>query len=720
MTQVVHAASAATAGVFEGGVGRQKIIGSDGDDIIYADLVYSDGARHLRLVDGARSAGFGDITAPSAALAAEVGGHLMFFGVDGSLSGGGAAGWEIGADGALDAVWSQSAQFWLEPILTGARAIDSIRHDGATWLVTGGYGLSLSRIDAEGRPQLVDTVWAYGGDGLWLPGAVATRETATGFEILVGGGAEGGLSRYVFDGTALQLEERIEDSYSRRLSDVAAIETVSFGKTAYVLTLSAEDGGLTVWRDGAAGFETVDIRSMADDETGFDLVGATSLVVIEQIGQATVYAATETGKLLGWTLGADGALTRISGLEAMQGATHLTHARVGAADLIFAATASGAVAVYELGARGALIPAGELTLAEGAVIGALAAAGFEDSILLMAARPDQGGFDLIEIAEDGADFVYGGGGDDRIIGGGGHDKLFGQGGADRMFGEFGDDFMLGGGDADLLNGGEGNDELRGGDGDDTLEGDEGDDMLKGGAGRDDISGGDGNDTLRGGMLADTLSGQLGDDLIKCGYGHDLAGGGAGDDTIFGEWGWDELYGGGGDDWIGGGNGDDKIWGQTGDDEMIGALGDDQIWGGAGYDVLKGGGGADKLWGGTEDDFLFGQEGADKLWGENGADVLDGGDGPDTLDGGAGSDTLIGGRGADEFRFEGTWGRDKVMDFQDGTDVLRFMDGPKNFAALIIEQGATGAVVHAGDPLLASITLVGMDADQLSSADFLFG
>lgn len=702
--------------VLEGGRGGQRLNGGAGDDLIYADTSDGDAGPRFRLLDAARDAGFGALTDPGLTAATQIDGRMVFFGSDQNLGAGGVAGWQVDDQGALQAVWSQSAQYFLEPVLTGARAVHALRHDGASWLVTGGWGVSLSRIGADGAPVLMDTVWTAGQDGLDHPGAFASWTDDGALQILVGGGTQGGLTRFEWGGGSLNLEQRIEDNIDSRLSEIAAIETLEIGPARYVMTLSAGDGGLTVWQDGAAGLAETDRRSPADDETAFDLWGATSMAVIPQIGQALVFAATARGIMVGYRVAADGTLTRVMD---MADVTQITHARIGGADRLFVSDGGDTVRMLELSTGGALIETGSFFLGEGARAGALTAAPLGDSVLLMAARIDAGGFDLIELAEDGADFVYGGAGDDEILGGGGRDQLWGQAGQDTIYGEDGDDLVVGGGGGDRLDGGNGDDELRGGSDDDAMYGGAGNDLLKGSHGRDFLSGGDGDDELRGGLFADLLQGDAGADILRAGDGHDRAEGGEGNDRIYGERGLDQLYGGNGDDWIGGGNGDDELRGENGNDELNGALGRDKMWGGDGDDRIKGGGYADRLWGGSGDDFLFGDEGADDLDGGPDSDRLDGGRGPDLIIGGTGSDLLSGGLGKDRFQFDGASGRDFILDWEDGRDVIIYTGGATEFGDLIIENSSAGALVHMGDPLFTSVTLVDVDAAQLSATDFLF-
>lgn len=698
------------------GTGAQRLTGSAAGELIYADRRPGDGDDLLVLRDAARAVGQVGLTDPGAAAAVVAGGSLMFFGADAALGEGGAAGWAVGADARLSSVWTQSSWSWDVPMLTGSGAIMAVEHAGAAWLVTGGWGLSLARIDAAGTPQLMDTVWSDGRDGLVSPGAFAGWSQGGDLHILVGGGSEGGLSSYIWDGAALSLEVRIADSYDLRLNNVAAIETLSFGRDRYALTLSKGDAGLTVWNYQNGALTETDRRSPLDAETRGDLFGATSLAVVELIGEALVYAATDRGLLICWRLDADGRLERLWDRE---GVTHVEQMRVGAADFLAMTDGAGVVTLAAIGVNGRLTETASLYLGDDVATGGLVAAPMSGAPMLMTARPDAGGFDLLEFAVDGDDTVYAGAGDDRIFGGGGDDRLYGQAGADVIRGEGDDDFILGGGADDVLDGGDGDDELRGGPDDDVLTGGAGADVLKGGNGRDMLDGGAGADVLKGGMLKDEIRGGGGGDLIWGGYGHDDIWGGFGADVIYGHWGWDVVYGGDGADWIGGGNGDDRLYGEAGNDTIKGALGKDSIWGGGGADQLHGGGFADKIWGGAGDDFLYGDDGADKLFGGDGADRLEGGRHADQLTGGAGADQLLGGAGPDRFIFARGWGRDVIFDFKNGQDKIVFESGANAFRQLEVETTNGGVLIHAGDPFLNSIKLLGVTVGQIDASDFDF-
>lgn len=67
--------------------------------------------------------------------------------------------------------------------------------------------------------------------------------------------------------------------------------------------------------------------------------------------------------------------------------------------------------------------------------------------------------------------------------------------------------------------------------------------------------------------------------------------------------------------------------------------------------------------------LAGTSGADRIHGLGGNDKIKGLAGADFLDGGRGSDTLTGGGGKDTFFFETLAGKDRITDFQSGTDTI---------------------------------------------------
>jgi Ca2+-binding RTX toxin-like protein len=117
-----------------------------------------------------------------------------------------------------------------------------------------------------------------------------------------------------------------------------------------------------------------------------------------------------------------------------------------------------------------------------------------------------------------------------LVGGNFDDTLSGTDGANTIFGNGGNDLLRAGvgdaaGNGDQLDGGAGNDTLVGGVAADHLGGGSGNDLLQGGAGADRLDGGDGNDLLQGGDGDDTLvfngTADLGNDTLQGGDGNDL-------------------------------------------------------------------------------------------------------------------------------------------------------------------------------------------------------
>ncbi len=245
-----------------------------------------------------------------------------------------------------------------------------------------------------------------------------------------------------------------------------------------------------------------------------------------------------------------------------------------------------------------------------------------------------------------------------------------------------------------------------GSGNDSLTGNEADNVLIAGAGNDVMTGGAGADrfvfddpkapapartVINGTSEANRLSGTTGADVIN---------GLAGDDRIEGL-----------------GN-NDRISGNLGNDILHGNAGNDRLWGDKHSDTLYGGVGNDRLYGGKGHDTLYGGKGRDKLWGENGNDELYGGDGRDRLQGGEGKDILYGGEGADFFVYEQPgFGRDRIGDFEDGTDLLKLHG--LQWSDLSVANNAGGSAVISVDGTKDAIVLAGVDAGQVGEDDFVF-
>jgi Ca2+-binding RTX toxin-like protein len=163
-----------------------------------------------------------------------------------------------------------------------------------------------------------------------------------------------------------------------------------------------------------------------------------------------------------------------------------------------------------------------------------------------------------------------------------------------------------------------------------------------------------------------------------------------------------------DDELTGSGANNVIKGRDGDDDLSGFKGDDTLIGGRGHDLLIGGKGSDHLVGGKQGDTLIGGKGLD---------VLTGGNGKDVLTGGRGNDKLKGGAGAESFDFSGTKseGRDVIVDFQDGVDVLT-IDGSKFAKTTVVGQGNGTLVTLDGG---TDIFLKGVSVNKITADDFDF-
>jgi Ca2+-binding RTX toxin-like protein len=357
------------------------------------------------------------------------------------------------------------------------------------------------------------------------------------------------------------------------------------------------------------------------------------------------------------------------------------------------------------------------------------------------------GDDVIDGGEM-ADRLSGGAGNDVLQGGGGDDTIAGDAGDDVVFGGAGHDRINGGDDADVIFGETGNDTVSGGGGDDILSGGGGTDTVDGGTG-DDILLFEADRVFTriviGGVAHDLFALNVDGDFTKdvsirltssaAGFATSYKGsldcfvGGTGVDTLLGTGDHDvvalymvsttggclkdlvagiEIFSmGAGDDIValggtsGGMPGTSEsvvVYGEAGRDALWSARGNDTLDGGAGSDWLSGGAGDDRLWGGDETGFGAGGEDhwtAADFDTRKFNDILDGGAGNDSVDGGAGQDllalglgddTLWGGAGADLFVAEGTWGKDRIMDFDLG--------GGDRIAAIGFDKAAVAAVESA--------------------------
>lgn len=388
-----------------------------------------------------------------------------------------------------------------------------------------------------------------------------------------------------------------------------------------------------------------------------------------------------------------------------------------------------------------------------------------------------GGSDRI-FGNAGNDTLYGDFGNDTLNGGEGNDVLIGGQGDDVFAGGLGidtanfagavavtvdlgrstaqntglgmDQFLsienvVGGNGNDLITGNAVANALTGGNGNDTLNGAQGNDILNGGLGNDVLNGGLGIDTavytgnaaiaVNLNIATAQATGQGMDRLISIenvttGGGNDRLTGnaaantfvsGAGNDTLLGGAGADTLNGGLGNDLIDGGLGiDTVIYAGTGAIRVNLGLTTAQATG-QGLDIIRNvenvvtGAGNDLITGNAGANNLQGALGNDTLFGGAGNDTLSGGAGNDRLVGGAGNDVLGGGLGADRFVFGRNQGNDRIIDWQDGTDVIE-LSGVASYSDLTIRQiGQDTQISFTG----TTITLTGVSQWSISGSDFDF-
>jgi Ca2+-binding RTX toxin-like protein len=278
------------------------------------------------------------------------------------------------------------------------------------------------------------------------------------------------------------------------------------------------------------------------------------------------------------------------------------------------------------------------------------------------------------------------------------------------------------------------DVLKGGTGDDHFVSSRGNDRYEGGAGEDQVSfhrdpkgvvanlatatardGYGHTDTmsgienLRGSAFNDRLTGNFRDNAFRGLEGRDTITGGTGRDLVRHDR--DANYGGSRGVTVD--LAQEKAIDGFGDTDRL--LGIEDVWGTAYRDRLSGNGGANEL---------DGLAGHDRLFGRAARDTLLGGSGHDTLDGGTGNDLLIGGRGKDVFVFAGTFGKDRVLDFDaagamDRIDlsgvasITSFRDLTRNH---LTEAGGSTIITAANG---ARVTLFGVARSELTADDFLF-
>lgn len=601
--------------------------------------------------------------------------------------------------------------------LNGSIRMDTIMLNGALYIYASGFwddGVQILRMDENGdltavesarttmeEPAELDIVTV--GDRHFLAVTSTDDDDIHIFEITQDGEETGYLTsvdkvdRFDDDLPELDRPDYVEAFYTPNGSFVA----VAANNSGSVLIFSVDENGQ---------FTHVDTAEAPE--------GASDLSV-HSIGSRTFIYASEGNAA--YEVADDGTLTEIVGSVLPFGGEPIETLNVGGTDLLVTANNDGVFGVFSLASDGmptylssydAFANDGldglrqfEIVEIEGAAY-ILSVANY--SAVAVFSLASDGSIDLVQTLDSPTELAYGFGIDYQEIGG--HHYI--------LYNGFDSDSVasieIGGGD-DLLVGTADNDNLAGLAGDDVLEGGDGDDDMSGGIGDDTIRPGTGSDTADGGEGIDTLDySDVGPMWVRL-----FASRAIGDDFRDDVSGFENIIGSEFDDLLTGDAADNVIEGGGGNDRLVAFAGEDIVFGNDGDDVIRGGQDNDWLEGNDGDDRIQGELGADTLLGGAGEDFLFGGASEDILNGGADDDLLSGGSHRDTFVFEQDSGFDRIIDWQDGIDVVDLTDfGFTDFSEVEAIASQVGAGVRlefdGGEVLLFS----GMVLSDLSASDFI--
>ncbi|MDC0660440.1 hypothetical protein N6L27_20735 [Leisingera sp. SS27] len=645
------------------------------------------------------------------------------------LAGGGLQGWQLDADGAVQAQAGLGGAAQAYQLDTSALLSTVQTAGGPVVLAADAGGLRAYSADAA-TGALTPGAVLGAGQGLSVSGITALESfemDGKAWALLAAAGSSSLTLVQVDAAGGLQFRAQLHDTAMTRFGGVSALEVVQAGEHLLVLA-AGNDGGLSLFTLTPGG-ALIHVQSL-EHMPGLGLQNVTALEAVVAGGQLQVFAAS----------GTEGGISRFTLPLAELGIVR----QAGAGDARLDGSAANDVLEGGAGAADLYGHAGDDVLVSGAGGGELNGGAGADIFVIapvsdpvseaVTVRDFTPGEDRLDLSlfeglyspaqlqsrgrSYGIDLEIGG---MRIVvaqAGGGRLELEDVFGPALQF-EFPQQQELG----DTLPGGgfygtAGHDALQGSSGDDAISGLAGDDTLSGGGGADTLWGGWGHDQLGGSWGADRLWGGGGHDRLWGGGGRDMADGGLGNDSLWGGDGQDSLWGRDGDDRLDGGSGADRLAGGAGLDWLGGGSGADTLLGEDGQDTLAGGDGADVLWGGSGGDVIYGGGGDDQCGGGDGNDRIFGGAGNDRLGGGGGDDGLTGGWGADAFVFAAGHGRDTVTDFAPGTDWidLQALALSGGFAALEIRAQGSGTLIGTGS---GTVFLEGVQPGQLAADDFLF-
>ncbi len=304
-------------------------------------------------------------------------------------------------------------------------------------------------------------------------------------------------------------------------------------------------------------------------------------------------------------------------------------------------------------------------------------------------------------------------GNNTLLGAETDDVIYGNGGDDILYGNAGDDILTGGSGNDYLEGGAGSDiyHFERGWGQDTINNyDTGTDKTDAIVFAEDIAPADIRVTRSGDNLLLTLAGST-DQIVMSNYFYQDGNSAYkmeeirfADGTI---WGIDAvkamfLSGTDGDDSIVAYDTDDIIVIGKGNDYVAGNLGNDtyQIAANHGNIVIEDGQFSPEVYRDVNKRVLGWDGKNDILAGGTGNDSLEGFSGDDILNGGLGNDLLVGGAGSDIYRFDRSWGNDRIDNYDTSsnkTDVIEFAAGINPADIKAKQLGDDLLLIRAGSP-----------------------
>ncbi|MDR6264565.1 M10 family metallopeptidase [Roseobacter sp. N2S] len=154
------------------------------------------------------------------------------------------------------------------------------------------------------------------------------------------------------------------------------------------------------------------------------------------------------------------------------------------------------------------------------------------------------------------------------------------------------------------------------------------------------------------------------------------------------------------------------------ENATGGAGADVLIGNSAANLLLGGGGRDKIKGNKGRDDIEGGDARDKISGGIGFDKISGGNGNDRIAGDQGNDRLSGNAGRDTFVFAEGGGKDRVLDFTDNKDQLKFYHDDVSSVSDVLDLGVNkgaNAVFTFNDGLVVvvnDITVAALSDDIL--------